>query len=428
MQSWQQIGEDVFGNALGNAVVGEINHVEQRNAAIKQLSPEAQAFYDQKVGQGVDENAALAKAQLLDQGINIFENGGLKGPASLVDPTGNLLSSSDLQIASSMNNKIQSLGLSPLADPNDPHTYYINAVFDGTSDNYTQMLDPTNPGIFADNLLSVDGEHTFKIYEPGVGTGSEGEFMGDVFGLGAKSREADALDQLSTYMQTIYNKDPQANIIVNTIGFSRGAAESIDFGNLVKQGVPIQGAFDSNGNQLTYGSDQAPRIGAMVLYDPVASIGFAGNDVNVGYNLDIPASAEHVLEITARDESRLFFPLTSAVDPSQETDGFYNDGRIVQLTLPGVHSDIGGSYPNPYSYYSLDMGYSFLQQLGVPLNPMTSSSYDYNVSDYSLDNMRVHDSSWGVDKFLHVFGIHTGRTIYPHPSPNPQLLYPDTGH
>lgn len=243
--------------------------------------------------------------------------------------------------------------------------------------------------------------------------------------------------QLESQMQEIYSNDPQANIIVNTIGFSRGAAESLDFGNLVQQGVPIPGEFDANGQSLTYSGDQAPQIGAMVLYDPVASFGIAGNDINLGYELNIPSSAEHVLEITARDESRLFFPLTSAVNPNEETNWFYNDGQVVELTMPGVHSDIGGSYPNPYSYYSLDMGYSFLQQLGVPLNPLTSPSvgydnnhkgYDYNVNDYSQNNMRVHDSSWPIDNALHDLGLHLNRTIYVSPSPNPKLLYPESDH
>ncbi|MEN6534592.1 MAG: DUF2235 domain-containing protein [Bryobacteraceae bacterium] len=424
----RQIFEDAFGNALGNAIVGEINHVEQRNEAIKQLSPEAKAWYDGKVSQGADEDATLTRAQFYDTSEG-FKNTGLQGPASIFDPTGMSLSTGDSQIPPGRLGNVQSLGLSPLADPNDPHTYYITTVFDGTSDNYTQMLDPSNPGVFYRDLLETGGgTNAFTIYENGVGTGDEGSFSGDVFGLGAKERESKAMLLLSRQMQEIYGRDSQANIIVNTIGFSRGAAESIDFGNLIEQGVPIPGESDANGQPLTYSGEQAPRIGAMVLYDPVASFGIAGNDINLGYNLNIPASAEHVLEITARDESRLFFPLTSAVDPSQETDGFYNHGRIVQLTLPGVHSDIGGGYPNPYSYYSLDMGYSFLQQLGVPLNPLTSQGYDYNVNDYSLDNLRVHDSSWGVDKILHDFGIHTSRTIYPHRSPNPQLLYPDIGH
>jgi hypothetical protein len=150
----------------------------------------------------------------------------------------------------------------------------------------------------------------------------------------------------------------------------------------------------------------------------VASIGLAGNDINWRFNTNIPRSAEHVLEFVARDEARLFFPLTAAVDPKSAGD-FFNDGRIVQVTLPGVHSDIGGSYANPYSYSALDMSYSFLEKLGVPLNPLTdvSKGYDYNVSNYDSNNFRLHDSSWPIDRLLHMWGIHTLRTKFVHPSP-----------
>ena len=166
-------------------MVGEINHVQQRNEAIKQLSPEAKAFYDQKVGLGADADATLTRAQLLDQqGINIFKNGGLQGSASILDPTGMLLPASDMQMASTQLGNVQGLGLSPLAPANDPHTYYITAVFDGTDDDFGQMLDPTNPGIFADSLLQTDGQQSFKIYEKVVGTGDEGPLMGGAFGLG----------------------------------------------------------------------------------------------------------------------------------------------------------------------------------------------------------------------------------------------------
>jgi hypothetical protein len=282
--------------------------------------------------------------------------------------------------------------------------------------NYPGMLDPTNPGIFAENLFATDGDRSFKIYESGVGTGDEGSIAGGAFGLGAKAREAEALDQLSTQMSDIYKRDPDARIFVNLVGFSRGAAESLDFGNIVEQGVPMPDAYDADGKQLKFEGDRAPRIGAMVLYDPVASFGLAGNDINLGFDLSIPETAQHVLEITAEGESRLFFPLTAAIDPAK-AGSFYSDGRITQVSLPGVHSDIGGSYPNPYSYIALDAGYAFLQQLGVPLNPLTDykAGYDFDATHYPASEFRTHDSSWGLDRVLHAFGVHRNRTTYIHP-------------
>jgi hypothetical protein len=56
------------------------------------------------------------------------------------------------------------------------------------------------------------------------------------------------------------------------------------------------------------------------------------------------------------------------------------------------------------------------------------SGYDYNVNDYSRDNMRVHDSSWPIDNALHDVGLHLNRTIYVCPNPDPKLLYSESDH
>jgi LysM repeat protein len=412
-QDWGQVAMDAFGNAVGNTVIDGVVQAQ----AVKKLSAEGRAYYEDKIRNGADPHITLARAQHYEtEGPSGFLNTGLWGAAATLDPFGLHIGENDLERARGTPGAIANLGLSPLAAEDDEHAYFVNIVFDGTMNNYPGMLDPTNPGIFAENLFATDGDRSFKIYESGVGTGDEGSIAGGAFGLGAKAREAEALDQLSTQMSDIYKRDPDARIFVNLVGFSRGAAESLDFGNIVEQGVPMPDAYDADGKQLKFEGDRAPRIGAMVLYDPVASFGLAGNDINLGFDLSIPETAQHVLEITAEGESRLFFPLTAAIDPAK-AGSFYSDGRITQVSLPGVHSDIGGSYPNPYSYIALDAGYAFLQQLGVPLNPLTDykAGYDFDATHYPASEFRTHDSSWGLDRVLHALGVHRNRTTYIHP-------------
>lgn len=161
----------------------------------------------------------------------------------------------------------------------------------------------------------------------------------------------------------------------------------------------------------------------MILYDTVGSMGIPGNGINAGFNASIAPNVEHVLHVTANDEWRSLFPLSSATS-STDVRSFSNDGRIVQLGIPGVHSDIGGSYAGAYQYFGLDMGYSVLQQLGVPLKPLTSSAkgYDFNVSNYSINQMRLHDSSFKIDRIFNTLGLESKqRTVYPSNNPTYQL-------
>jgi hypothetical protein len=324
--------------------------------------------------------------------------------------------------------RIDSLGLTPFADPNDPHTYYFTQVFDGTWNNRLDTLNETNPALFFDDLLP-ETDHANANYASGVGTGPEGELAGGAYGAGAKDREKIALNQLGKAMSAIYAADSDAQIIVSSIGFSRGAAEARDFANLVYAGVPIPDSADPDTGQFqVFSGQQTPRFGALVLYDTVGSLGIAGTDFNPGYNLNIAPNVEHVLHITANDEDRLFFASSSATG-STDISSFSNGGRIVQLGIPGAHSDIGGGYQsNPYQYFALDMGYSFLHQLGVPLNPLTdpAGNYDLDVRNYSIESMQLHNSDYLLDKTLHAFGIHNNRTVFP--ARNPAPTYPNYSH
>ncbi|GAA3775803.1 DUF2235 domain-containing protein [Flavobacterium ginsengiterrae] len=73
------------------------------------------------------------------------------------------------------------------------------------------------------------------------------------------------------------------------------------------------------------------------LYDTVASHGFYhGNDVE-DLHLNIGKKAHFVLQLSSDDEYRENFDLTNI-----KSSGLHG----LELTLPGVHSDIGGSYVN----------------------------------------------------------------------------------
>jgi hypothetical protein len=117
----------------------------------------------------------------------------------------------------------------------------------------------------------------------------------------------------------------------------------------------------------------------MVLFDTV-STGFG--DL---YNLSIPKQAENVLHLTALDEHRGPFPLRSAIDPANPSDP-----RILELALPGAHSDIGGSYDrHGLADQYLSFAHTYMQRVGIPLAPVSETFRPDPTS------FRIHDSSEG---------------------------------
>lgn len=121
------------------------------------------------------------------------------------------------------------------------------------------------------------------------------------------------------------------------------------------------------------------NIGASVLFDTV-STGVGGL-----YNLSIPAAnVSNTLHLTARDEDRTFFPLVSAVDRDNP-----NDPRVLELRLPGAHSDLGGSYDvGGLGHMNLKLAYTYLDRLGVPMAPFPKAC------EPNPDSFVIHDSRW----------------------------------
>ncbi|GAA3727949.1 hypothetical protein GCM10022422_07260 [Flavobacterium ginsengisoli] len=79
------------------------------------------------------------------------------------------------------------------------------------------------------------------------------------------------------------------------------------------------------------------EINFVGLYDTVASYGFYHGNDSIDLHLDAVKKARFVLQLSSDDEYRENFDLVNI-----ESAGLHG----LELTLPGVHSDIGGSYIN----------------------------------------------------------------------------------
>lgn len=287
--------------------------------------------------------------------------------------------------------KVESFYSGPLEE-----SRVINIVFDGTNNNKDVLpvdkngvptARPTNPALLYDKL-KAENEDTY--YIRGIGSPVTSGDKGSTLDQGVA--QLDAMRQLeeawTRYISTakqILSVDPNAKIQVNVIGFSRGAVVAREFMNRVDDwGVPsaqsTHSYIDHEGktqvkviNDYGQPSIQGGQVRqTALLYDTVEGSGILNSastttseyyDQATGYEfrLGIPASVDSLLHLVAANEERdLTFGVTSVKSATSP-----NDPRILELTLPGVHSDIGGSYLQGPGNYTLALGQTYLNNLGL---------------------------------------------------------------
>ncbi|MNK80314.1 hypothetical protein D3C87_1000210 [compost metagenome] len=191
-----------------------------------------------------------------------------------------------------------------------------------------------------------------KLYLEGIGTRSGGKdsLAGQATGrgeTGVVARVEQAPTLIAKQMRAFADKNaeiPIRRIEFDIFGFSRGGAAARHCANeLLKPGCGVFTEVLQAGRfGLTTDFDPAVDISLNLvgLFDTVAAIMGAdlsvANDDNPGVNLYLPPGcARQIIQLQARDEHRLNFALNSVVHGHR------------QISLPGVHSDVGGGYlPN----------------------------------------------------------------------------------
>lgn len=191
-----------------------------------------------------------------------------------------------------------------------------------------------------------------RAYVTGIGTttGEKDTLMpGQALGRGAtgvlaKVEEGFAL--LGKAIESFRDANPDstlAGLEVDIFGFSRGAAAARHFANQLgkRRHGPLAALLVPGQVRLADGFDWQAHvlINFIGLFDTVAAIGGWddwGNPAdanNGGIELYLaPDCARQVVHLVARDERRRNFALNRVAAPHRE------------ITLPGVHSDLGGGY------------------------------------------------------------------------------------
>ena len=254
------------------------------------------------------------------------------------------------------NEFVQSLTTSERWDLVQPKS--IGVFFDGTgNDDKPETIAAGHETNVYKMMKLYDGEF---VYETGVGTdgGLDKICLGVACGIDKKEQSA------MNNFADIYNKDNRPFVITDLVGFSRGAATAVDFGNKILE----IGITSSKTNQLI--PSDLIVVRSELLFDNVASAGVPGNNIDYGLNLKIPKDVI-VIHATAEDENRNLFDLQSI----KNKNGSLNNPNWIEQSFPGVHSDVGGFYAkgeqgkeNDIAKYTLNWMVDKSNQSILPLN------------------------------------------------------------
>lgn len=200
-------------------------------------------------------------------------------------------------------------------------------AFDGTWNSATlnddvQQDNETNVANFSEAYTGP------KWYVSGPGTRFRkvGQVIGGAFGAGARERIKEAYDQLCRNWEN-------GDTTIDIIGFSRGAALALDFGNKIDDsGIRRPGSKDV--------VEEKPKIRFLGLWDVVGAFGVPINlgpldfqEINFGHKLYLPDNVQYCFHAMAMDERRQTFRVTRVLN-------------AYEVWFRGVHSDVGGGNSN----------------------------------------------------------------------------------
>lgn len=238
-----------------------------------------------------------------------------------------------------------------LLHANNPHERLYIAAFDGTgNDKFHDPGHETNVGLISDQIEAVKLAGNSKVggdYVEGPGTQQHAPFSRLMDGMRGYTVDERAEQMYKLFIEQAWKwkqQDPDAQIRVASVGFSRGGEEVALFARLLDE----RGIQDPSGAKYTYDSHhqikhveytKPPLVPphqvaqAVAMFDPVDT----GSAMRTDRRL--PSSVISGIQFTAMDEHRGLFKSDRIIDP-----GITSDGRFAGIYVPGAHSDVGGGY------------------------------------------------------------------------------------
>lgn len=248
------------------------------------------------------------------------------------DVSGANLPSGDFEAFEVAKSQVSSMRVPKAFSLDDPHARLFFAAFDGTgNDVFRDAAHATNVAAFFKEISGQPDQRIAAHYLPGPGTQASAvaRAVDGATGYSVDQRVEVMYSLLVREVAVWQRQDPDAKIYVISSGFSRGAEEAAMFARAVHdRGIVTIG----RGEQLRL-AEPGSVAQSVALFDPV------GTGHPHRHDRHLPSSVVSALQIVARDERRTQFPASMIVPPGSSADG-----RMLAVTVPGSHSDVGGSY------------------------------------------------------------------------------------
>lgn len=230
----------------------------------------------------------------------------------------------------------------------DPNSYLYFANFDGSGQDVRREGEiPTNVGEIHRQVQALKEQQRHDRiasgYIPGPGT-QRNPIIGvldNVFAFTYDDRITVAYRQFVTQARIWLQENPNAEVHIASIGYSRGATLIPGFARLVERhGIldPTSLEFHKDASGELVATSQRPPLvppdrtaHAVALFDPVST------SLPRQYDLRLPSSVISGYALLSRDELRWLFAHTTMIP-----DGVTPDGRFGRSTVAGAHSDVGG--------------------------------------------------------------------------------------
>ena len=263
----------------------------------------------------------------------------------------------DFQTYRDANAQLGQMRVPQLIDSNNPNQKLYVAVLDGTGNDMFTADTAHQTGV-ARIYQDIRNQHNAGelpnvaagyVTGPGTQGGLKGTWdgaKGHTFEERGETMYKMFIEQSAEWLR----RNPEADIRVAAMGFSRGAEQAAFFTRLVdERGIQdptgAKYSYDNNGLVSSVQYNKPPLVEpgnvaqAVMLHDPVGT----GNPLD--YDRRLPPSVVSGLQIFSEDERRNLFKASEHLPRTDGANTLSEDGRFLNVTVGGAHSDIGGAYP-----------------------------------------------------------------------------------
>jgi Uncharacterized alpha/beta hydrolase domain (DUF2235) len=327
----------------------------------------------------------------------------------------------DLAVFDAAKEQLAQMEIPVLAGKDNPNGYVFFAVLDGTgNDRHNTSVAPTGVAQIYGELDSqikagFGGGHVAAAYVTGAGTREYGDDWYDVrdgaLGYTSDDRAETMYVEFCKQAAAWRDKDPNAEISIASMGFSRGAEEVALFTRLVDERGILDprainyetrdgGLVSAESVTITIDPEMPPLVEpgkvpqAAALVDPVPEGQLENRDRRLA------PTVVSAFQVTARDETRDEFAGSRHLSL-----GLSDDSQSLNVVVPGAHADVGdGYYANGLGVRNTNLVKNYLNNLVDFETPLLTLKPEDNYLGKGSTNV-IHDSeehkSWayGNDGF-----------------------------